>query len=295
MKRIITLIVLFCVLVSSCLFVSFYKDNTVIYDDVVLINDHLVRIEGEMNKQMADYAINLFSRVYSKYLSDNNCYFALIPDKSKYLIDDGYVQYTEFFSYMCDGLYFAQPIDIYDKLSFDDYYVSDLHWRQEKITDVADVLLSQMGKDSLQTYTTNKADEIFLGDYARKSNKKIPAEDMFYLTNETIDNLEIREDVEIYDFDKLSTNSQYEFFLSGNQSVVTIENNAVSDNSRLVIFRDSFSSAIAPLMCENYSQIVLIDLRYILSDMISDYVDFEDADVLFLYSTTMINNSLAMK
>ena len=66
-------------------------------------------------------------------------------------------------------------------------------------------------------------------------------------------------------------------------------------NDRLIIFRDSFASSITPLMIEAYSEIVLVDLRYISSDMIGEYVDFENVDVLFMYSTSMLNNSFAMK
>ena len=99
----------------------------------------------------------------------------------------------------------------------------------------------------------------------------------------------------IYDFEKLETDDPYEFFLSGNQSVVTIKNEKSESDKRLVIFRDSFASSFAPLLSENYSEIVLIDLRYIMSDMIGEYVDFENADILFMYSTRLINNSLCMR
>ena len=62
-----------------------------------------------------------------------------------------------------------------------------------------------------------------------------------------------------------------------------------------MIFRDSFGSSIAPIMSTAYSEIVLIDLRYIMSESLSEYVDFENADVLFLYSTLLLNNSMSMK
>jgi len=43
------------------------------------------------------------------------------------------------------------------------------------------------------------------------------------------------------------------------------------------------------------SETVLIDLRYISSDMIGQFVEFDEADVLFLYSTMLLNNSLTIK
>jgi hypothetical protein len=77
--------------------------------------------------------------------------------------------------------------------------------------------------------------------------------------------------------------------------VITIKNKENESGRRLVVFRDSFGSSIAPLWIEGYSEIVLVDLRYIPSDMLEEYVDFTNADVLFLYSTMMLNNSRAMR
>ena len=126
-------------------------------------------------------------------------------------------------------------------------------------------------------------------------SSKVQPDELFYLTNSTIENLKTKEDIFIYDFEKLDTDEPYEFFLSGNQSVVHIKNEKAKSDKRLVIFRDSFASSLAPLLADSYSEIVLIDLRYIMSDMIGEYVDFENADVLFMYSTKLINNSLCMR
>lgn len=59
-----------------------------------------------------------------------------------------------------------------------------------------------------------------------------------------------------------------------------------------MLFRDSFGSSIAPLLLENYSQITLIDLRYISKDVLEDYIEFDKQDVLFLYSTLVLNQNI---
>jgi hypothetical protein len=87
----------------------------------------------------------------------------------------------------------------------------------------------------------------------------------------------------------------YEMFLSGPLSLVTIENDNAENNKELVIFRDSYGSALAPLMAEGYSKITLVDIRYIHPDMVGKYVDFKNADVLFIYSTSVLNNSETIK
>ena len=48
-------------------------------------------------------------------------------------------------------------------------------------------------------------------------------------------------------------------------------------------------------MIEAYSKITLVDLRYMSSDLLGDYVDFTDAEVLFLMSDKIVNNSIMLK
>ena len=116
MKRTIALVLMFAVLVLSCVFVALYpQSDDVPTDDIVLIDGHLAQVEQPMNNTMADYAIRLFARVHDEHLSSNDCYFALIPDKYKYLYDKE-SEYTEFYDYMCSGLSFATPIELYDLL-----------------------------------------------------------------------------------------------------------------------------------------------------------------------------------
>ena len=74
-----------------------------------------------------------------------------------------------------------------------------------------------------------------------------------------------------------------------------IENPMATTDKELVLFRDSFGSSIAPLLAQGYKKVSVVDIRYIQSNFVGSFVDFENKDVLFLYSTTLINNSSAMK
>jgi len=131
--------------------------------------------------------------------------------------------------------------------------------------------------------------------YLGQSALNIEPDTITYLSNETLENVELEGAKDVYDMEKAVSRDPYEMFLSGNQPVVTIKNNMNDNGKRLIMFRDSFGCSIAPLFVEGYSEITMIDLRYISSNMIKDYVDFKNADVLFLYSTMMLNNSLTMK
>ena len=87
----------------------------------------------------------------------------------------------------------------------------------------------------------------------------------------------------------------YDIYLDGASSYIEIVNDRVLSDRELVIFRDSFSSSLAPLLIEYYSKITLIDIRYINSEIFLDKINFDNQDVLFLYSTLLVNNSYTLK
>ena len=99
----------------------------------------------------------------------------------------------------------------------------------------------------------------------------------------------------MYDMDKAVDRDPYEMFLGGSLSVITIENPNADTDKELVIFRDSFGSSIAPLLAEGYVKITLLDARYLHQSMIGSYVTFNNQDVLFLHSTSVLNNETAFK
>jgi hypothetical protein len=91
----------------------------------------------------------------------------------------------------------------------------------------------------------------------------------------------------------------YEMFLSGTQPLLVIENPNAEAERELILFRDSFGSSLAPLLAEGYSKITVVDIRYVNSAFLGGLVDFSEkagreVDVLFLYSTILLNSSLAM-
>lgn len=74
-----------------------------------------------------------------------------------------------------------------------------------------------------------------------------------------------------------------------------ITNPNASTDKTLIVYRDSFGSSIAPYFTPHYAKVVLVDIRYLPYERAAQYIDFENADVLFLYSTLVLNNSDTMK
>ena len=84
----------------------------------------------------------------------------------------------------------------------------------------------------------------------------------------------------------------YEMFLGGTKALLTIENPNAGTGRELVLFRDSFGSSIAPLLAQGYARVTVVDIRYMSPALIGRFADLSEADdVLFLYSTGVINHS----
>lgn len=275
------------------------KDN----NDLYLKDGHIGKLEYPESQPMKDYAMDLFTKVYEENFPDAQVYFAMIPDKNMELADLK-LDYAAFEKDFHEKLSFATPISIRHLLTADDYYYTDTHWRQDKITDVAAHLAQSMGTQLPEDYETEQLELDFYGVYAGQSAMNPKPDTITVLHNETIDGLQVQlmdlntgsmKSGVVYDMDKANSRDPYELFLSGNQPMVKLTNPANPEGKRLIVFRDSFGSSLAPLLAQGYSEVILLDLRYLPSAFVGQLVDFENADVLFLYSTLLLNSSTGMK
>ncbi len=277
------------------------KDSNGIY----IHDGSIAAMQYPMSADSIEYAGKVFGGVYDRLLADKaaSVHFAIVPDKNCYLAEEAgvlHMNYDEFFAAMREATSFAQHIELRDMLDIGDYYLTDTHWRQEKIVDIAETIAAELGVRLPDEYEQKLVPHPFKGVYFSQLGLKVDTEDMFYLSNETIEdfdvfNFESNKSIPVYDIALATGADPYEMFLSGPLSLVTIENPAVSDGSHLVIFRDSFGSAIAPLLAQGYSKTTIIDIRYMQPMMLGNFVDFEGADVLFLYSSMVLNNSTTLK
>jgi hypothetical protein len=165
---------------------------------------------------------------------------------------------------------------------------------------VAEALGEGMGAKVNGEYELKTLDYPFYGVYYGQSALPLPAEEIQYLTNETLENCRVYDYqnvkyTSVYDMEKAYGKDPYEMFLSGALPLLTIENPDAAADKELILFRDSFGSSIAPLLAEGYAKITLVDIRYIHPDLLGKYIEFTDQDVLFLYSTLVLNNGETIK
>ena len=276
------------------------KDNNGFY----LHNGQIASMDYPYNKDSVEYAASRFEYLYQNYLQNSKVYFSVIPDKSTLLAEQaGVLGYRpdQLIADLKEEMSYGQYIDILPLLTPQDYYNTDSHWRQECITDVAEQLAAGMGSTLPQTgYTTHTADTPFYGVYYGQAAVGGKGDTISYLTNSAIEKLtaydhQNQKEIPIYDEARLTERDPYELFLSGPLSLVTVENPANQNGKHLVIFRDSFGSSVAPLLAQGYAKVTLVDIRYIGLDYVSTLVNYQDADVLFLYSTSVLNNSNTIK
>lgn len=287
----------------SSLYVFQNMDNNGIY----LSDGYISKLEYPKNEAMLTHASECFEKIYDSYLSENDVkvYFSIVPDKNYFLAEQSghlSIDYDNLIESMRGRLDFMEYIDITDLLSIEDYYKTDTHWRQEKIVDVAQRLGEKMGVSVDDNYQTNTLDVPFYGVYCGQSALPVKPDTIQYLTNETIDSCLVTSydkgipvPKSMYDMEKAHGKDPYEIFTSGASPIITIENPNCETERELVIFRDSFGSSLAPLLTGGYSKITMVDTRYIRSDMLGNFIGFDDRDVLFIYSTILLNNSLALK
>lgn len=234
------------------------------------------------------------------YFADNSVYYAIIPDKSYLGQKSGaaYYDHGAVCSQLAKELSGFTEINIAKNLSLSDYYITDPHWRQEKLTGVAAAIGKAMGVEISASGFTENALEGFIGTYSQLTDALSP-ETLYYLTGSYINsakvtNLQKPDFKGVYDTALFDTNG-YDIFLSGATPLTVITNPLCDSGKELVIFRDSFGSSIAPLLLEPYSKVTLVDLRYMVSDLIPKYVKFENADVLFLYCDELVGSSYLLK
>ena len=274
------------------------RDNNGIY----LQDGHIAKLEYPLNEPAVDHALKVFQSIYNRYLQNCRVYAAVIPDKSYFLAEEnGYpaMDYDALLQKVEQGMPYASYVNLRDTLTIRDYYRTDTHWRQERLEEVAKKLCSAMGAAQPGMYAAIKSETPFYGVYHGQAALPVEPDNLYMLRSQMLDrcrvyNFETGKYTQVYDTAKLTGYDPYEVFLSGPVSLLRIENPSASTGKELIVFRDSFGSSIAPLLVQGYDTVTLIDVRYISSAMLSRFVEFGNQDVLFLYSTLVLNNGTTL-
>lgn len=285
------------------------KDN----NDIYIQDGYAAKLEYPMNLDSVKLAALRFNTVYERFLKEagSKVYLAVVPDKSYYLAEEnGYLSmdYKTFFENVQAQMSWATPIDLTDTLSITDYYYTDTHWRQEKLFGAAGKICQALGVDAPdpEEYTLEALKRPFYGVYYGQAALPMEPETIYLLKSKLLEQCATslgEWDMKankvaynklydgVYDMEKAEGKDMYEVYLSGSESLLRIDNPNANTDRELIVFRDSFGSSITPLLVNSYKSVTLVDIRYISSSMLDKFVTFSGQDVLFLYSTSVLNST----
>ncbi len=196
-----------------------------------------------------------------------------------------------------DNITFIDVTEAFAQKASDEqlYYKTDHHWTTLGAYECYSLLGESMGYAPLNEsdFLKESISGFYGTSYSKSALWSIPSDDIELWSNKNQSsgsvNVEINDGGEIktsnsYFFrEQLENDDKYPVFLDGNHSLVKITNTN-ADGGKLVVVKDSYAHAIVPFLSQNYSEIIMADLRYYKKD-ISALAEEENADaVLILYS-----------
>ena len=274
------------------------KDNNGIY----LSDGYAAKMDYPLDEGSVSNALTRFMELHELYLEGSEVHFALVPDKSYYLAEEAGVlaiDYDALYAHVAQELPWAELIDLRGFLDIEDYYRTDTHWRQEQIVPAAQAIAQKLGV-TVPEFQQMAIDRPFYGVYYGQAALPMEPDTMYYLTNEVLENCTVTihdsgTTAAVLDTTKLGSRDLYDVFLSGGAAVLEINNPAGQAGKELIVFRDSFGSSMVPLLLNDYETVWVLDTRYVNPAMLGNFVDFHGQDVLFLYSTLILNSSSALR
>ena len=272
------------------------------YNNLYMYDDYIVEEIFPLNSNSINNLTNKINYIKDTYLNDNsNIYYTIIPDKN-YFVNNGNLKldYNKLQDMMKSNLTNLNYINIFDKLTLDNYYKTDTHWKEEDLFNVANTIANQMNFDITNNNNVVNTITTFKGSYAGRLSVTKDIDTIKTISNpstlnSSVYNYETKKYTDIYDYTKINSLDKYDIYLSGAVPIIDIINNNTSSDKELIVFRDSYGSSLIPLLIEGYKKITVIDIRYISSKILNKYIDFNDQDVLFMYSILTINNSFSIR
>lgn len=268
-----------------------YVVDNLIYDKFFGIEHHLIDRAAERLNEIA------------ASIDSSQLYLSVIPTKAQMLDSDRYLlsdqsEIADTLSSTIDATY----IDLMGLATPGNehlYYATDPHWTTAGAIDAYQTLASAMGLDPILDYQLEVATTSYIGsEYGRAASWRIPKDTIHLAHNDALDGMSIcrfrtLEETDCYDsvYVELPDENldRYDIFLGGLAPIIVITNPQASPGTELVIFKDSYAHALAPFLAQHFSQVTLVDLRYVQRQLILDNVNFEGATTLFLYSTSVLN------
>ncbi len=284
-------------------------------NNIYILKDRLVEKLAEPDYSLIDKsiaAINTFSEG-----NDVHIYVMIVPTSEdiysdqlpynaegvsqKDIIDYAYKNFSDSIT----------PINVYSNLMEQKdsyiYYRTDHHWTSYG----AYLAYSSAGKKmgytplSLDSYDIEHASADFYGTFFSKTlYDKIKPDtlDIYHCLNgydisEVSVTKEFGAEPEVHDSmyfrEFLDVKDKYSTFFGTNQPMVTVKSKSTGE--KLLVIKDSYAHSFVPFLTQHYSEITMLDLRYIQTSY-KDVINISDYDqVLFLYNASTFSTDENIK
>jgi hypothetical protein len=171
------------------------------------------------------------------------------------------------------------------------YYKTDHHWTTlgawygyQSLAKAAD-FTAIAPSESLKNSTDG-----FWGTYFSKAQKYDAVADSIVYYDLPIDSVTINGQPKegMYDLSQFDVRDKYAMFLHANNGVTVIENSKAENDRCIMVIKDSYANCFAPFLTQNYSKVVVIDLRSLPKGLNQVIKDEKVEDLLVLYSFSNI-------
>lgn len=274
---------------------------------IYVLKDRLIEKVTEPDYSDVDKSITAINE-FSKE-NDISVYTMLVPTSAEFYKDELSYFYPEldqrsFIDYVYSGLDDdITKIDVYDVLSSHKneyiYYRTDHHWTSLGAYYAYAAAGGKMGyvPHELSYYDVEHASDSFKGTfYSKTLNTSVKDDTMDYYHDPDGDNPMTVEVTQVFGSDPevsdsiyyrnyLDVKDKYASFLGTNAPIVTIKTG--NEGGKLLIIKDSYAHCYSQFLTDHYSEITLIDMRYIQISYkkIIDVSDYDEALVLYNVSS----------
>ncbi|MGB6681124.1 MAG: DHHW family protein [Candidatus Bathyarchaeia archaeon] len=274
------------------------KENNGVY----VIGDDIYDKFYGINQHYLDRAAGLIDNIIGLINSDK-VYLSIIPSKAHMLDRDEYLlsdqnMIADFFEQHTSSSY-IDIMNLYEQGDGDLYYRTDHHWTTQGAIKAYRELITAMGYEPVDKYDYEEFTDTFVGsNYGKAASSSIEKDTIYLAHNEYLDNMSVCRYAtadtfnffnSIYFREKVGGFDPYDVFIGGAGPITVIENDRTQSDEELIIFKDSYSHALAPFLAQHFKTVTLYDLRYVRKELIFDNFDLTGKTILFLYSTTILN------
>lgn len=277
------------------------ENNNIIYGE----NNFLFDKFQEIDEENLNRNVDIIKEFISKYNSSFNLMiipesFTIYKDLLPYgvnLIDEkSYINniYSEF-----SNLKNVKSINILDTLNKNKesyiYYKTDHHWTSYgaylayleycNLNNITPINITELKENNVPN---------FYGTYFSKSKKFNSESDT--ISYYDLDNVDVFINGEkfsnINDNDKWSSSDKYSAFLRGNNALTLIKNNNISNDSKILLIKDSYANSFVQFIANNYNETYIVDLRSFSNDFNSFFKSNNFNDVIIIYSLKNLSEDL---